>query len=462
MQSLTRRQIGFLVLLAATLNGALWTASPAATELAHPDAIGLASGSANDPIPADRASPSSGLRFAAATAKSNARPSSAVFERVLKHPELPIPRGARWQAVRVLHRESLAAAFKREGIPSQELALLMRVKTFGQLLTKVRPGTELEYQLSADHQLHLLRYPKSRLQTLVFERVSDRFEVMSEMRVPETRLASSHAVIDRSLIASAKKAGLSTQLTMALAKVFQWDIDLALDVHPGDSFSLLYEAQYVDGEHIRDGAIVAAEFVNHGHHYQAIRFTGADGQTGYYTPDGRSMHKAFLRAPLEFSRVSSNFTMRRMHPITGIMKPHLGIDYAAAVGTPVWAAGDGRVTVVTGDSSEGKHIAIAHGERYLTRYLHLSGFARGLHTGEKVRQGQIIGYVGQTGLATGPHLHFEFLEGGIHKNPGNVTIMDIPIPSSERSRFAHMSTTLLAALDSHSSDRVALNLPARK
>ena len=166
MQSLTRRQIGFLVLLAATLNGALWTASPAATELAHPDAIGLASGSANDPIPADRASPSSGLRFAAATAKSNARPSSAVFERVLKHPELPIPRGARWQAVRVLERESLAAAFKREGIPSKELALLMRVKTFGQLLTKVRPGTELEYQLSADHQLCLLRYPKSRLQTL--------------------------------------------------------------------------------------------------------------------------------------------------------------------------------------------------------------------------------------------------------------------------------------------------------
>ena len=444
MLSLPRLKFGLLLLLAG-INGGAWLLHPPATSAASPS-LTQQQKAVSSTIPSALIAPPPGPG------------GSQVFEHAAPHPELTISRGPQWRSTHVNDGESLAAVFKREGIAPKELAYIVQTD-HGRALAKVRSGATLQYQIDNERHLTLLRYPQSRLQTLLFTRAaSDRFVVNAEMRKPDVRLVSTHGTVKRTLIASAKSAGLSTQTTIALAKVFQWDIDFALDIHPGDSFSVVYQSEYLDGEHIGDGPIIAAEFVNHGRRYQAIRFVDSAGEVGYFTPDGRSLHKAFLRAPLEFNRVSSNFSMRRMHPITGIVRPHLGIDYAAPTGTPVWAAGDGRVALAATDATEGRHIVIAHGGRYQTRYLHLSAFARGVRPGEKVRQGQIIGYVGQTGLATGPHLHFEFLEGGLHKNPGNVALMDNPIATRERGRFAALSGNLLAVLDGAPTNHLALNL----
>ena len=225
---------------------------------------------------------------------------------------------------------------------------------------------------------------------------------------------------------------------------------------PGDSFALVYEELYVDGRRVGSGNILAAEFTNRGERHQAIRYTRNSSQPAYYALNGRSTRKAFLKAPLEFSRVSSNFTMRRFHPILKTFRPHRGIDYSAPVGTPVWAAGDGKVVLATSDSSSGRHIVLQHGSKYQTKYLHLSRFAKDIAAGQRVHQGQVIGYVGATGLATGPHLHFEFIEGGVHKNPSTANMMEDPISGHEKANFDAQAGVLVAAMQGGPMDTVAL------
>lgn len=212
-------------------------------------------------------------------------------------------------------------------------------------------------------------------------------------------------------------AGLSANQIIELANMFGWDIDFALDIREGDQFKLLYQEKIVEGSVIGRGNIIAATFINQGSTFTAI----LDDNTGnYYDQNGRAMKKAFLRSPLDFRRVSSNFNPRRLHPVTGQIKAHRGTDYVAPVGTPIWAAGDGVVEKSSYNQFNGNYVYIRHSNTYITKYLHLQ--RRLVKTGERVKQGQTIGTLGGTGRVTGPHLHYEFLVNGIHKNPRTVEL----------------------------------------
>ena len=245
-----------------------------------------------------------------------------------------------------------------------------------------------------------------------------------------------------------KEAGLSDTLIMNLSYVFQWDISFALDLRQGDSFTVLFEDVYVEGEKIRQGNILAAQFTNLGKTYTAVRYE-ENGRANYFTPEGRSLRKAFLRDPVHFSRVSSSFNMRRLHPIHKRVMPHRGIDYAASRGTPVVASGDGKVSIARQNNASGRYVVIQHGEQYTTKYLHLSAFAKGVRSGSKVKQGQTIGYVGATGWATAPHLHYEFLVDGVHRNPRTVKLPKAnPIRNQKLDAFRQVTAPLLAQLQS--------------
>jgi murein DD-endopeptidase MepM/ murein hydrolase activator NlpD len=210
----------------------------------------------------------------------------------------------------------------------------------------------------------------------------------------------------------------------------------------------MFEELYVGDEFIGHGDILAAEFVSRGDTHRAIRYTDAQGRADYYDPEGDPMRKAFLRAPVEFSRISSNFNLRRVHPLFKRNMPHRGIDYAAPTGTPILASGDGRVVTASRTDPNGNYVVIQHGEQFTTKYLHLSKFGRGVKSGVRVKQGQTIGYVGATGWASGPHLHYEFLVNGVHQNPRTVQLPDAdPIPGAERDRFNARAQPLLTLLD---------------
>lgn len=237
---------------------------------------------------------------------------------------------------------------------------------------------------------------------------------ISDANTQETsaHIISTHGVVEGSLADAGAKAGLSEDMMVELTEVFAWDIDFANNLQAGDKFTLVYDNNASSGNRI-----VAAEFVNRGKTYRAIRYKNQEGMVSYYAPDGHSLKKAFLTTPVDFARVSSHFSPHRHHPILNRIRAHKGVDYAARVGTPVKAAGDGVVTFRGVQGGYGNMIVISHGEHYETAYAHLSNFYRGLQEGQPVKQGDVIGYVGQTGLATGPHLHYEFRVDGVHKDP---------------------------------------------
>jgi murein DD-endopeptidase MepM/ murein hydrolase activator NlpD len=235
---------------------------------------------------------------------------------------------------------------------------------------------------------------------------------------------------------------------MELANIFGWDIDFALDIRKGDRFTVLYEEMYVDGEDIGNGTILAAEFVNQGKRYHAVRYTDAGGKTDYYSLDGKSMRKAFLRTPVEFSRISSGFSLGRKHPILNKIRAHKGVDYAAATGTPIKVTGDGKIIFRGKKGGYGNTIIVQHGSKYSTLYAHMSKYRSGLTTGSRVKQGQIIGYIGSSGLATGPHLHYEFRVNDVHRDPLRVKLPGAePLASKYREDFNKKAEALLAQLD---------------
>ncbi|MDH5434000.1 MAG: peptidoglycan DD-metalloendopeptidase family protein, partial [Gammaproteobacteria bacterium] len=223
-----------------------------------------------------------------------------------------------------------------------------------------------------------------------------------------------------------------------------------LDIREGDAFSMIYEEKFIDGEKIGYGDILVAEFVNQGKSYRAVRYTNSKGKSDYYTPDGLSMRKAFLRAPLNFSYISSNFNPKRFHPILKKTRAHNGIDYRAPTGTPVRAAGDGKVIASSYNQYNGKYIFIQHGQGIVTKYLHLS--RRAVSKNKRVRQGQVIGYVGSTGMSEAPHLHYEFVVNGVHRNPRTVKLPQAkPIDKQEKVLFEAQTDKLFVQLDSRNS-----------
>ncbi|HKJ77578.1 MAG TPA: peptidoglycan DD-metalloendopeptidase family protein, partial [Gammaproteobacteria bacterium] len=273
----------------------------------------------------------------------------------------------------------------------------------------------------------------------------------------ESRTAHATGTIETSLFEAGREAGLSDRTIMELAYIFGWDVDFALDIRAGDRFTILYEEQFLDGEKLRNGPILAAEFINRGRVVRAVRFTDPSGHTDYYSPEGRSMRKAFLRSPVDFRRISSRFQRERFHPVLGKKRPHRGVDYAANVGTPIKASGDGKIVFRGWKGGYGRAVILRHGGRYTTLYGHMSRFRGGLRTGSRVKQGQVIGYVGASGLATGPHLHYEFRVNGVHRDPLKVELPKAePIRKAYRDDFRQASKPLLAQLEVLQRTRVAL------
>ena len=316
--------------------------------------------------------------------------------------------------------DSLASIFLRNGFTSRDVYEITRTE-HGKQLAEIFPGHRLAFT-KLGNTLETLTYSTDRLTSYTFHRDGDQFTAIKQVFQPDRVTTYKHSSIDSSLFVASQRAGLPDNLTMRLAQIFQWDIDFVLDIRPGDEFFVLFEELYFEGEFVGYGDILAAEFVNQGRRYRAVQYQTQSGRKDYFTPDGISMRKAFLRAPVEFSKISSRFNMRRLHPVRKTVRPHRGIDYAAPIGTPILAAGDGRINTATRNRANGRYIIINHGQQFVTKYLHLSKFARGIKAGKRVKQGQVIGYVGATGLVTGPHLHYEFLVNGVHMNPRTVAL----------------------------------------
>jgi len=288
----------------------------------------------------------------------------------------------------------------------------------GRALQTIFPAETLAFLIDTSGALKKVKHIQSPLKWTTFSREGDQYTAQPTELSPEIRERGTTMHIASSLFMAGQQVGLSHRLIMDLAGIFGGVIDFALDPRQGDTIALVYEEQYLNGEKLADGDIVAAAFTNKGDTYEAYRYTDSAGDSSYYDEQGISMRKAFLRAPLDFTRVSSNFNPHRLHPIYNTKRPHRGTDYAAPRGTPVYAAGDGRVVETGYTRANGNYVFIQHGEQYKTHYLHLH--KRRVKQGERVEQGEVIGTVGATGAATGPHLHYEFLVNGVHRNPRSI------------------------------------------
>lgn len=361
-----------------------------------------------------------------------------------------------WQEVQVTDGDTLSQIFSRLNLDSQQMyAVLNTDKQTKQALTRLLPGETIRFDIR-DGQLNKLQYHLSATQILHVESGPAGYQALVEDLPVETRVSHTTSTIDSSLYAAGQQAGLTDNLLMQLVGIFGWDIDFALDIRSGDTFAVVYEERYVNGAKLGDGAVLAAEFINQGRSFRAVRFQEEDGTTHYYTPEGGSMRKAFLRTPVEFSRISSRFG-GRIHPVKQTFRMHKGVDYAAPTGTPVKSTGDGKIAFRGVQGGYGNVIILQHGGKYSTVYGHLSRFKGGLGVGSRVKQGEVIGYVGRTGLATGPHLHYEFRVNGVHTNPLTVKLPHAsPIPDKLKTQFIEQTTPLLAQLDVLKRTQVAL------
>ena len=327
-----------------------------------------------------------------------------------------------------------------------------------QSLDFLHPGDVIKLNLLNGSLSSLERRVNDRQTLTVARSPQGEFAAQIVENALDIRQAPLHAEISSSLFRSVNDAGAGDAVAAQLVDVFRYDIDFAQELQPGDTFTVVLEKVYRDGKFLHDGDILAAEFVNNGKTYRAVRYTTPDGHSDYYTPDGKSLRKAFLRAPVEFSRISSGFGLR-WHPILNHMRAHKGIDYAAPTGTPIHAAGDGRVTFRGTQSGYGNVIVLAHSGDVQTLYGHMSRFGAGMAVGRHVHQGELIGYVGQSGLATGPHLHYEYRVHGEHRNPAGIkSIPTEPIEAGQRAAFDARAKKLLADLDAA---RNATHLAAR-
>jgi murein DD-endopeptidase MepM/ murein hydrolase activator NlpD len=343
--------------------------------------------------------------------------------------------------------DTLEAIFRRLKLSLTDLASLRGLPGLKARLDSLRPGESLRL-MHRDGSLFGLERRLNEAETLKVIRDASGLKADVLQNPLEARPRTVRAVIDSSLFEAVEAAGGHDQTAVALADIFGWDIDFVLDIQPGDSFIVSYQELYQDGVYVKDGPILAASFTNKGRRYRAVRYVDPDGNAHYYTPDGLSMHKAFLRAPLEFTRVSSGFNSARMHPILNLIRAHKGVDYAAPIGTPVRAAGDGRVSYAGPKGGYGNVVEIDHSRGIMTVYGHLSRFAKGTRVGQHVTQGTVIAYVGMTGLATGPHLHYEYRVNGVFKNPQTVSLPDaLPIDARWRADFESRTAPLLSSLD---------------
>ena len=398
----------------------------------------VSSGSGPVPVAVAEAEPASDYPEAVSMSFAPAAPADI---------EAPIARTPAHR-VTVSSGDSLYLIFKRLGLPQRDLALMTGSKPLAKKLARIAPRQEIEFYVDTESRLTRLVHRLDRLRSLHVSRDGDTYTFEEVVEPPDVSVATATGVIDSSLFEAGQRAGLSDKLIMQMAEIFGWDVDFALDIRAGDRFALVYEEQFKDGEKIGEGPILAAEFTNRGRRIRTVRYVDPTGHTEYFSADGRSMRKAFLRTPVNFTRISSRFSFSRRHPILHKMRAHRGVDYAAPRGTAVKASGDGRVVSAGRNGGYGRTVILKHGSTYTTLYAHLARFAKGIRSGKRVEQGQVIGYVGSTGLATGPHLHYEFRVRGVHRDPLKVKLPQAaPLAEEYLADFTKKAEPLFASLD---------------
>jgi murein DD-endopeptidase MepM/ murein hydrolase activator NlpD len=370
------------------------------------------------------------------------------------HPPLALPPEYARLELTVRRGDTLDRLFRRNDLNIADLAMMLKVPEAAPHLKKLIPGDELVIEHDEGRLISLYR-ELDLTSALRVSREEAGFAAELLDRPLEVRRRAAYGKIETSLFESAAAAGLPDKTVMNLAGIFAWDVDFVLDIREGDDYYLLYEQLYQDGTYLGDGDIVAAEFNNNGRTIQAIRYVDKDGRADYFTPDGKSIRKAFLRAPVDF-RVSSSFNPNRRHPVLKTVRPHRGTDYAAPSGTPIKAAGDGKVIFRGVKSGYGNVVILQHGGNITTLYAHMSRFEPKVRNGTRVRQGQTIGYVGKTGLVTGVHLHYEYRLNGVHRNPRTVKLPQAdPIKAEYRDDFLASAEVVLDELQRYKRTQVA-------
>ncbi|MDF2395654.1 peptidoglycan DD-metalloendopeptidase family protein [Pseudomonas sp. 3MA1] len=379
------------------------------------------------------------------TAENTPAPAAAEEAKAPGHREVTVTKG-----------DTLSTLFEKVGLPATSVHEILASDKQAKQFSQLKHGQKLEFELTPDGQLNNLHTKVSDLETITLTKGPKGFTFNRVITKPVVRSAYVHGVINSSLSQSAARAGLSHSLTMDMASIFGYDIDFAQDIRQGDEFDVIYEQKVANGKVVGTGNILSARFTNRGKTYTAVRYTNKQGSSSYYTADGNSMRKAFIRTPVDFARISSRFSMGRKHPILNKIRAHKGVDYAAPRGTPIKAAGDGKVLLAGRRGGYGNTVIIQHGNTYRTLYGHMQGFAKGVKTGGSVKQGQVIGYIGTTGLSTGPHLHYEFQVNGVHVDPlGQKLPMADPIAKAERARFLQQSQPLMARMEQEKATMLA-------
>ena len=368
-----------------------------------------------------------------------------------------------WTDLEVQSGDNLSAIFNKVGLSAQDMYKVLNSTEDAKVLNRLYPGYQLSFHIPEAGKLAQLKVLKSPLEGYLFTLNDSGYQVEPILRTAEVRPAFKEGVINDSLFMAAKRADIPVAAIMDMAEIFGGVIDFILDPRDGDDFSLLYEQKFLDGQFIGNGDIIAAQFTNQGKQFIAVRYVSEHGDVGYYSPGGESMRKAFLRTPLDVFRISSNFSLNRKHPILNTIRAHKGTDYAAPKGTPVRATSDGVVTWAARNGSFGKLIVLQHRGQFETKYAHLNDYASGIKKGSRVRQGDIIGYVGQTGGATGPHLHYEFLIGGVHKDPRTIVgqlPQAVSLEPAELPRFKAQTQDLLKTFQKEGIDARLLSANA--
>ena len=368
-------------------------------------------------------------------------------EAEFKNP-VAIPDDGDWKIITIKSGDTLASIFDSAGIPATTTHAIASLNKQTESLASILPGQKIHLLQDDQNNLRRMKYIPGITKTLSIQRNEDQ---TFSSKITHYRLQAfpvfREGVIESSLFEAAAKGNIAESVIMDLAYIFGWDIDFSLDIRRGDRFGVVYNELYKDNVKISDGRILAAEFVNNGKVYKAVYYIDPQGNGDYFNEVGKSMRKAFLRSPVDFTRISSRFNKKRWHPVLSKWRSHQGVDYAAARGTPVKAAGDGRIKFRGTKGGFGRAIFIQHGGRYTTVYGHLNSYARGIRRGKEVEQGQIIGYVGSSGLATGPHLHYEFRVNGVHRNPLTVRLPEAkPVHPSFEKHFKENTQVYLSML----------------
>jgi murein DD-endopeptidase MepM/ murein hydrolase activator NlpD len=349
--------------------------------------------------------------------------------------------------------ETLAESLQIRGISSASIHLITREMSPVLDFRYSKPGDTYRLELSPEGDVAAFRYEKSPIEAYELTRSGDAFTAVAHKPEIVRHRARIAGLVSTSLYAAIQQLGESREVAEDFAEIFAWDVDFSRGVQRGDEFSILYERLYIKDAagvetYVRPGQILAARYTTADDDHRAVYFESEEGRGAYYRPDGEPMERQFLKAPLDYKRISSTFTNSRFHPILKISRPHHGIDYAAPYGTSVWAVGNGDVIFKGFQSGFGNLVKVRHSNGYVSYYAHLSRFASDVRIGQRVHQKQVIGYVGSTGLSTGPHLCFRLAKEGSYVNPAKMhAASGDPIPRGARERFVAMSDELMAALD---------------